>query len=235
MRIVLLSLSLVLPCVSLADWKNTTEGGVVIANGNSRSQSFTVKDENNYNWDDERNTFNFKGSFLQTKALGVLNAKRWDAALRYERALDERLSLFVGQGVESDRFAGFMQRYNTDVGPKYIFIKKENFDWTGEVGYRYSRERRLDGSEISKNQVRLYTELNRKWNDATSSKYWIEYLPNFSDSRDWLLNSELSTSAAITTILAIKAAFLVKYDNTPAPTAGTKTDSLFTTSLVAKY
>jgi putative salt-induced outer membrane protein len=224
-----------LPAAAKADWKNTTEGGVVVANGNSRSQSFTVKDENNYTWDDDKNTFNFKGSFLQTKALGVLNAKRWDAALRYERAITERLSLFLGQGVESDRFAGFMQRYNTDVGPKYIFVKDENFTWNGELGYRYSRERRLDSSEISKNQVRIYTELNKQWNDATSTKYWVEYLPNFSNSNDWLLNSELSTSAAITTILAIKAAFLVKYDNTPAPTAGTKTDSLFTTSLVAKY
>lgn len=233
MRILLLSILLAVP--AQADWTNTTEAGVVVANGNSRSQSFTVKDENNYTWDDAKNTFNFKGSFLQTKALGVLNAKRWDSALRYERALTQRLSLFLGQGVESDRFAGFMQRYNTDVGPKYVFVKEESFDWSGELGYRYSRERRLDGSQISKNQVRAYTELNRKWNDTASSKFWVEYLPNFSNSRDWLLNSEISASANLTTILAIKTAFLVKFDNMPAPTAGTKTDSLFTTSLVAKY
>jgi putative salt-induced outer membrane protein len=217
-----------------AELKNESQAGVVIAGGNSRSQSLSLQQENSYTW--EKNTLGFKGNFLQSKSFGVLDAKRWDAALRYERALTDRLSVFLGQGVESDRFAGFMQRYNTDIGPKYIFIKNQGgLDWSGELGYRYSLERRLDSTRVHKNQVRAYTELNKKWNEGTSSKFWVEYLPNFSQSEDWLLNSELSTSAAFNAVFSVKLAYLIKYDNEPAPSAIHRTDSLFTTALVAHY
>lgn len=234
MRITLVMLFVLLAGPARAEFKNDSEAGVVNSTGNSRSQSLNFKQGNNYVW--ERNSVGFKGNFLQSKSQGILDAKRWGLELRYDRSVSERLSFFVTEGVESDRFAGFMQRHNSGVGSKYVFYREEKaWDWFGELGYRYTRERLLTSARVSKNQVRAYTEVNHEWRDGISSKYWVEYMPNFSNGKDWELNTELSSSAAVTNVFSVKIAYLVKYDSLPAPGAISKTDRLFTTSLVAKY
>jgi putative salt-induced outer membrane protein len=231
----LLLFVLLFPAWGYADeLNNESEAGVVVAAGNSRSQSLSFKQLSRYKW--EKNLLALSGDFLQSKSFGVLNAKRWRGELRYERRLTEQLSPFLGQGVESDRFAGFLQRYNSDLGAKVLLYRRESaWDWTGEGGYRYSRERRLDGNRIGKSQVRLYSELIRHWSSTASSRFWVEYLPNFSNAPDWAINSELSTAAAISSSLSVKLAYLLKFDNEPAPGAMKKLDTLYTTSLVAKF
>jgi len=233
MKIFALALLLAVP--AQAEYKNESEAGVVIASGNSRSQSMSFKQDGKYLWS-EKNTLGLKGSFLQSKSFGVLNSKRWDVALRYDRELSPRFSLFAGQGVESDRFAGFLQRYNSDLGPRYVIYREEKaWDWIAELGYRYSRERRTAGQVVNKQQARLYSEINRSWTATASSKLWAEYIHDFSNSTDWALNAELSTTAAISSYLSVKLAYLLKYDHQPAPGAKEKKDTLYTTSLVAKF
>jgi len=62
---------------------------------------------------------------------------------------------------------------------------------------------------------------------------WVEYLPNLDESEDYSLNGEASINAAIDNTFSVKTAYLVKYDNVPA--AEYRTDSLFSTSLIAKF
>lgn len=222
------------PLFAAAEYKNESEAGVVISSGNSRSQSLSFKQNVSSIW--SRNTLGFKGNFLQSKSFGVLSAKRWDLELRYDRKLNEKLSVFAAQGVESDRFAGFLQRYNSDIGPRYRVLEIEKkWLWLAELGYRYSRERRTNGERVSKDQVRAYTEINHQWSETAATKYWVEYLPNFSNTSDWAISSELSVSAAMNAHLSVKLAYLVKYDSQPAPGALDKTDTLYTTALVAKF
>ncbi len=217
-----------------AEFTNKTEGGLVITSGNSRTQSIQGKHLSVYHWDS--NDLSLKSSFLKGKSDGVLNAKKWDASLRYERTFTEFFSGFLSQGVESDRFAGYQQRFNSDVGPKYFFIKEQNdWNWFGEGGYRYSRERRTNGSKSNSTKGRLYTEVAKKWGTGSSSKLWLEYVPNFSNSNDWLFNSEFSTEAALGSILSLRVAYLLKYDNQPDSVDKKKADSTLTTSLVASY
>jgi putative salt-induced outer membrane protein len=227
-------MALVLPVFSFAELNNKSEGGMVVTGGNSRTQSIQAKHSSVYNW--ESNSLSLLGSFLKGKSEGVLNAKKWDTTLRYERTFTDRFSGFLSQGVESDRFAGYLQRYNSDIGPKYFFLKEENqWNWFAEVGYRYTKERRTDGTSSSDSKGRLYFEVSKKWNEGSSSKLWVEYIPNFSTSKDWLFNAEASTEAAINSVLAFRFSYLMKYDNQPNAGTKKKTDSTFTTSLVANY
>ncbi len=217
-----------------AEFTNKTEGGLVITSGNSRTQSIQGKHLSVYHW--EKNDLSLKSSFLKGKSDGILNAKKWDASLRYERTFTEFFSGFLSQGVESDRFAGYQQRFNSDVGPKYFIVKAENeWNWFVEGGYRYSRERRTNSSKSNSTKGRVFTEVSKKWSLGSSSKLWMEYIPNFSNSTDWLFNSEFSTEAAIGSILSLRVAYLLKYDNQPNSTNKKKADSTLTTSLVASY
>ena len=216
-----------------AKFANESELGVVIAGGNTRTQSVSAKQENSYSW--SSNLFKLNARYLRTTNKGAESARTWSLGLRYERELIERLSAFLGQAIESDKFAGIVQRYNTDVGAKYFFVKEETLKWLGEAGYRYTIENKTDASQTKSSYGRLYTEVEKAFNASVSARFWIEYLPNFTLSEDYQANAELSLSALLNSIFSVKTAYLVRYDHMPNPGIEFTTDSVFTTALVAKF
>lgn len=229
-----LTSALLAPQTAHADFQNESEAGVVITSGNTRTQSLSIKQMDRYSW--LKNAFALNGSFLQTKNAGVLSAKRWDLQLRYERQMNENLSLILAQGVQSDRFAGYLQRLNSDFGPRYVILRdQELLEWAAELTYRFSREIKTTGQRDYRQQGRFFTEVKRNWSPTTSSRFWIEFIPSFRRFDDWELRSEISTTAALTAIFSMKAGYQFKYDNVPATTTALKRDSEFTTALVAKF
>jgi putative salt-induced outer membrane protein YdiY len=211
---------------------NDSEGGVVITSGNASSQSYDLKQSDTYGWSSD--LFKVYGKFLQTSAGALQTAKYWTVGARYEREFSPDVSGFVGQNLESDRFSGYLQRYNSDVGGKYFFLKNEATVWSGEAGYRYTIENRV-GGQFNQNYLRFYSEANRNWTKTFSTKLWVEYLPNLTVTNDFQINSELSLSAALNDVFALKTAYLVKYRNLLIAPAFVNTDTQFTTALVAKF
>lgn len=58
----------------------------------------------------------------------------------------------------------------------------------------------------------------------------VEFLPNLNDSNDYRINSESSLVAPLSGSIALKASYVVRFDNQPEPTFE-KTDRLLTTGL----
>lgn len=216
-----------------ADFTNESEAGIAVASGNTKSKNYNVKQANAYKFD--ANVFKFDARYLNAYSNNDESARYIFGGLRYERELNEHFSLFVAQGFESDKFAGYYLRHSSDIGAKYNIIKEETFYWLVEAGYRYTNEKLNNGSHNYKNSARTYTELEKKWNPSVSTKYFVEYIPNVKESKDYQINTELSVSAALTSVFSIKSAYLLRYDHLPAATATTKTDTLLTTALVAKF
>jgi putative salt-induced outer membrane protein len=209
-----------------------SEGGIVIVTGNSQAQSYNLLQTNTYGWDS--NFVKFFAKYLENSTAGIDTAKYWTVGLRYERELSPRVGVFAGQLVESDPFSGYTQRYSTDVGGKYIIVKEDTMYWNAEAGYRYTIENRLT-AQVNQSFLRLYTEANRFWTKTFSTKYWLEGLPNLTNSKDYQINTELSASAALNDIFAIKLAYLIKYRNILVGNATVNTDTQYSTSLVAKF
>ena len=69
---------------------------------------------------------------------------------------------------------------------------------------------------------------------AFTAKAYIQdifvYLPNLEESDDYRINNELSLVAPIAGRLALKASYLLQYQNAPQPGFGT-TDNLYTTGI----
>lgn len=212
--------------------KNESEAGVVITGGNSQVSTISFKQLNSYQW--SSNTAKFNGGYLRSSTAGTETALRWNGGLRYERALSDNYSLFAGQGVESDKFQNLLQRYTTDLGGKYIFIKKEELNWFAEAGYRFQRDNYVSFFK-NFNYARIYTEAVKAFNKSVSAKLWVEYLPNITTWQDYQINGELSLSAVLSEVFSLKTGYLLRFDNMPAPGVAFKTDSTFTTALVAKY
>lgn len=211
--------------------KNESELGIVSAKGNSDIATTVLKHQTKYRAN--RSTYAMRANYLRSSDHGNESAKSWLLGGRYEYALSDKWSTYAAETVDGDIFSGVRQRYASDLGGKYFFEKSDPFVWFAEGGYRFTHENRIDET-LNYSSLRLYSEAERKFTETFSMKYWIEYLPNLTNSTDWQLNTELSLAAALSSVFAMKAGYLVKYDHLPAPGA-VKTDRVFVTSVVAKF
>ena len=230
---ILLVVGLLASLPAYCEFKNESEAGVVVTTGNSKTQSYNIKQMSQYSVG--KNLLRFDGKYLNAKQKGVLSAENWLLGLRFEHEISAMFSGFLAQSLESDKFAGYLQRYNTDLGGKYFLDKKEKeFVWFFEGGYRYTREHGTNDVTKKYQKARLYSEVEKYWVKTSSTKLWIEYIPNFTVNKAWQINGEASVSSALDSVFSVKSAYLVQYSNDPAPGA-VKSDSTFTMSLVAKF
>lgn len=216
--------------------KVEAEVGIVSSEGNTKSSSYLAKNNTSYKFE----TFlaKFNASYLSNESTDnatdvTTSYEKWDLGLRLEKELTEKISAYIGQNMESDKKAGIDRRYNTDIGGKYQIVKHETYYTFAELGYRMTKEEYVGGADEDFDFLRAYIESEKKWTPTFSSKLWVEYLPNLDESEDYNVNGEASINAALDNVFSIKTAYLVKYDNMPA--AEYKTDSLFSTSLIAKF
>lgn len=214
-------------------YKNESEAGLVINSGNAESQSYTLKQASSYGFD--FNKVKLSGHYLNTSSNGTLSADNWDITLRYERYIHDGFSLYLGQNIEADVFAGYFQRYNSDLGAKYAIFKSEDFHWNVEAGYRYSLQNSVDETRQGSSFLRAFTEIAKDWTKTFSAKYWVEALPDLTKSNGFRLNTEASVSSVLTSIFSIKSAYGLRFNNSPVAGVTHKTDTVFTTALVAKF
>lgn len=216
-------------------WANESEVAVVTVTGNSESESYSAKQKTAYQF--SSNVLTLAGKFLNTRSVDKTTlvrgdtARSWDASLRYDRLLSESWSLYAAVGAESNPFAGYIQKDNAELGGKYILIKDR---WFAELGYRNTRVYDTALVKSTVNYGRLYTEYAQPINESVSFKFWLEYLPNFTDSAAYIVIGEPSLSVMLSSVFSLKTSYNVKY------TAGAvsplqKTDTQLTTSLVAKF
>lgn len=219
-------------------WKNESQVSAVKTDGNSESESYSIKQATSYTH--SKSTHKINGSYLESSSVNATTgqdeetARKWDLGVRTERVLNDKWMGLLGYLVESDKYAGYQQKHNTDVGAKYIVAKEEHYEVLSEAGFRYIHQNNADGSQNHANAARIYLEGLYKINPTNSTKIWIEHIPNFEESNDYQTNAEASLSSAINTTFSLKVAYLVKSDNLPEP-GKEKTDTTFTTALVAKF
>ena len=203
-------------------WAHESEVGLVKVSGNTDSESYNGKQKTVYSFD--QNALTLAGRYLEAKTAGTQTAKSWEASLRYERILSEQWSMFAQQGAESDSFAG------------YTILKTDSENLFAEAGYRYTKTLPSLGAETKyESYGRLYSEYDRKLNSHVSAKLWAEYLPNLTNSDAYLVNYEPSVAVVLNSLFSLKMSYLVKYHNKTILPTEKKTDSTFTTALVAKF
>ncbi len=238
-----LSVMVILSVLSIANfamaeektgWGHESTLGVVRVGGNSDSESYNGKQKTIYTLDS--NALTVTGQYLETKTTGVQTGKAWDAAVRYERIFTAWWSSFVQHGAESDTFAGYTQRDNSDLGAKYYMIQDDNEKLFSELGYRYTKTLSSQATPTKyESYGRAYVEYACIFNASVSGKVWVEYLPNFTNSNAYLVNYEPSMTVLMNSVFSLKVAYLVKYHNLTLTPNEKKEDTTFTTALVAKF
>lgn len=227
------------------NFDNKSELSIVNRGGNSQVETYNAKTENTYTG--EQRTYFLGGHYtlgLQGNEDGDLveSARNWDVRGQADQKISGKLSALVAAQIEGDEFAGFSQRDNYDIGLKYSFVNTDDYRWFLEAAYRYTQEQRTagstDGSEILYfNKASITTEFRKKPNkkDNYTYAFWLQYLPNFTESDDYQINFEPSFSVMINEIFSMKLAYRANYYNLPRVENGAYLDYQYTTSLVAEF
>lgn len=232
MRLMLV-LALLCAFPALAALTHESELSLVNAGGNSELQAYNSITKNKYQF--EKNSLSFGGHYTYGEANNSLSARNWDVNSQFELGISERFSAIVGEIIEGNRFQDVKARYNSDLGGKYSIIKNDKQTWIAELSYRYTAEDRYIAENVYQHKARTFTEWAYKYSETLQWKIWLEYVPNFSDGRDWMTTGEASLTSILTSMFSLKVAYRGLYDNLPANTGLKNYDYITTTSLVAKF
>lgn len=227
---------------------NESQLSVIQTGGNSSVETYNLKTTSKLN--KGLNNYELGGHYVlgtsKNKESGDVekSALNWDAYVQYARDVSDKTSLYGKLQMEGDEFSGYKQRDNYDIGAKYSFIKSDKKNLFAEAGLRYTLEKALvrdeDGEDVFKyNKGRLYSEYSEKKNKSLTYKFWIEYLPNFTDNEKYLFSFEPSLSFLLSETFSFKFAYKGSYNNDPGrDEAGDRLEYLdytTTTSLIAVY
>lgn len=214
--------------------RNESEAGVIVVTGNASTKTYNIRQRTDYEWA-EKHEARFEGQYLNGYTGQLETARRWSLGLRYGHKLDANTSLFAGQALASDVFAGFDQQYNTDFGLRQILTKTETLEWSAEAGYRYQMEYRTIGTDKEQHLGRVFSELSYRYSEFVLAKADVEYLPNFTAPRDWQVIGEAALFTTLSSVFSFKTGYEARYRNVLIGTATERLDSVFTTALVAKF
>lgn len=229
--------ALVLPAVALADDPpKPSEFSLGLAwvqsNGNSNTSTGGVD-------------FLYKGTFgawglegaaslLRSEQDDELTAERYGAGLRGTYALSERWKAFAGAAWLKDQFAGLDSRLVLDGGVQYALLTGPDHTLDLVGGLSWTSDEPVIGESTS--SFGAVAGVDYAWIISQSAKLTdrFRFYPSFEESDDWRVVNEFAVEAAIVSNLALKVAYLFRYDNEPVP-GFVKTDSTVSTSLVMKF
>lgn len=220
---------------SFAKFSHESEASLISSTGNSPFETYNLKTTNNY--EIFKQEFIFGGHYqlgtIDTSKIEI--ARNWDFNVKAARNIDKVVEGFFGAVVEGDRFAGFSERNNIDIGLVWKHINTDEKKFRSELGYRQTVETPVGGSARKDSKLRIYSQYEDKFNENVLYKFWIELLPNFTTPKDYMITFEPSIQVTLTKIFSLKVSYKGAYDNMPAVDTRINYDALYSTSLIAKF
>jgi putative salt-induced outer membrane protein len=233
MKIILI-LCCLLTSLAHAQLTNESEVSTVATGGNTQTESYLFKTTNTLTQGSHK--YSFGGHYTYSEADQNVNVRSWDLNTKYEQFISSRAAIFIGEVVESYRFQGIKARYNADIGAKYYYIRSDNRNLFSELGYRYTIEDRYSPEENQySNKIRFYNEFFEKKGDSLQYRFWVEFVPNLSQTSDYLVTFEASMTTILTSMFSLKISYKGIYDAVPAFEKNREYDYTYSTALVAKF
>ncbi len=205
-------------------WKGALGLSFVSTGGNSDTQTLGLDfglDRKPEPWGIE-----IKAAAIRAEDNSVTTAERYNGSVRGKRALSDRWEVFVGAFGEQDKFSGYDLRYGAAaggtykalLGPKHTLSFDGGLTWTKEEFVDLVDAGGVEHPQPSADYLGGIAGLNYAWqfSDTASLSERLVYLPNFDETSDWRAVSETALQASISSKLALKLGYLVRYDSEPA-------------------
>lgn len=216
---------------ALAAWQGKGEAGVVIARGNSETETINAKLEMSRTAGKWKHTLAM--DMLRATNTGSTTANRYGARWQTDYNLNERSFWFGGLRYEKDRFSGFDYQESASAGYGYKFIDSKLTKFKGQIGggYRRSRDSLAPFSTADEIILRGNLDFERQLGDST--KLLDAFLVESGSSNTYASN-DLSLQVKMSDKLALAVGLTVRRNSSP-PAPLKQTDTVSTVSLVYAF
>ena len=212
-------------------WNEEGELSYIDTGGNSDILTLSIKNLLKYKFS-EKTSGSWKAGFLYGKSGGVKNAENYRTELRADHLLSERLYSSVIAGWLKDTFSGIDPRYYLGPAIGYKFLMGPEHFLNGEAGLDYVKEKYTDKTDSSYMRGRTFAEYNYAFSKKSKFIQSIEFLYDFSESKNYNINSVTAIISSLSDYLSLKMSHELKYDHEPVPSTLDKTDTLLAVSLL---
>lgn len=210
----------------------TTDLGFVNAAGNTSVTSFNVGEALTHT----RGAWKLQQAFaaLYGRTDGEKSAEQFRAGLRADYALSERLGVYGLAGWDRNEFAGIARRFEEGIGLAFQAIAEERTELAFEGGLGATQQLNTVDETTSFLSGRTAGRFKQFVAEKAHVQQLLEFLPNFDVSDDYRIFSETSLVAPLSASIALKAAYVIRFDNLPEP-GFVKTDRVLTTGVQVNW
>ena len=174
------------------------------------------------------------------KTEGAETSNLWRASLRGDYGLGAKMALYARTAFDRNKFAGVKSRFAEGLGVVVKLAATDIDQLNVEGGFEMTQQDNLDGTNDSFASLRAAST----WKHMLASNAYffqgVEVLPNLDDSEDYRINSETSIVAPLSSHVAMKASYVIRFDNLPSlNAAGTaplrKSDRILSTGIQVTF
>lgn len=223
-----LSALLAAPLAAPAQTQFTLDLGFVDAAGNSDVTSFNLGEK--LSWNSGRLVLTQNAKALYGESDGTTTTESYDAGARADYALTARVGAFALITFQRDPFAGVASRWGGGPGVAVGLVRSARDTLTVEGALTAQRERSTAAVEQSFAATRTAATFKHVFAATTAFTQTLEWLANLETSDDQRLNAESALTAPLSRQIALRVAYLIRFDNLPEPGFET-TDRILTTGI----
>lgn len=174
------------------------------------------------------------------KTDGTETSNLWRASLRGDYGLGGNMALYARTAFDRNKFAGVKSRFAEGLG---LVVKLQATDINQlnvEGGFELTQQDNLDGTSDSFSSLRAASTWKHMFSANAYFFQGVEFLPNLDESDDYRINSETTIVAPLSSHVAMKASYQVRFDNLPSlNAAGTaplrKSDRILSTGIQVTF
>lgn len=222
--------------IVLADpnvWSDVAELSFVKTGGNTDVQALLANNAFKYPFSpDLTGSWNFH--VLNGETNGTTTAERYDTELRMDYKNTDLFYSFGNVVWLQDKFAGINPRDYVGAGVGYKILNGPEHTLLAEAGLNYTTEKFTDGTGRDYMGGRLFGKYIYAFTEKNNFSQSVEYIPDFKDTTDYLINSETAVVSSLNGYLSLKASYVIKYNNLP-PAGKNNTDTIASTALVVNF
>jgi putative salt-induced outer membrane protein len=180
-------------------------------------------------------------AFVYGRSEGVENANNQLLRGRGDYSLSSRLSAYGFIGYERNRFAGISHRFDEGAGLALAAVRSDRNELDLEGGVGLVEESLLPDTALSATVSNTYASgraaarYKHLFTKTTYFQQTLELLEDLAATTKYRINSESALVAPISSRIALKAGYLVKFNHAPPSPDLAKTDRTLTTGLQITY
>jgi putative salt-induced outer membrane protein len=210
-------------------WAVKADLGYVVAGGNTELQALNFGDKLTF---DPAGALRFAqtGSWIYSTSDEETTANLIAGEVRGDYDLTPRLAAYGFGGFYRNTFAGVSRRFSEGIGLGYRPVLAPRDTLLVEGGVSLFQERQTSGLTDDFTTARLAGWYKHLLTDRAWVSLGTQFLPDLSDLGDYLLDANAELGAPLSTNVAVKLGYLVRYQSEPAP-GFEDTDTVFTSGI----